>query len=394
MKVLAYIVGYCIYFLSFLSIRSKKCYAFGGARRSFSDNSKYLFIYMSEHYPDLNVYWISGNRQTVERIRAIGKQAYYKYAAIGIWKALRAKYWFYNTYSEDIAFFLSGGATLVNLWHGVGLKRCEFNIIHEGPLADRYVRHTFHERFYYPQCFQRPSYVLSSTEFQSKMFASAFRISINQCLNLGYPRNSLLLQSKEAVRAFVEKYEPSKTKELIDQLSSYNKVYIYMPTLRDSQLEIFTQNMDLERMSKVLRLQNAILLLKPHPNSIIDNIFQSDNVKLIDNSIDVYGILPFTDVLITDYSSILYDYILMSDKQVILYLYDYDDYVRERDFYYPFEENIVGKQVASFEELLQAISSQDFIMQESERYRILDKFWGDTMQHDVCESILKRVAGE
>ena len=75
MKVLAYIVGYCIYILSFLSIRSKKCYAFGGARRSFSDNSKYLFIYMSENYPDLDVYWISGNRQTVERIRAIGKQA-------------------------------------------------------------------------------------------------------------------------------------------------------------------------------------------------------------------------------------------------------------------------------------------------------------------------------
>ena len=166
-----------------------------------------------------------------------------------------------------------------------------------------------------------------------------------------------------------------------------------MPTLRDSQLEIFTQNMDLERMDRVLSLQNAILLLKPHPNSIIDNIFQSDNVKLIDNSIDVYGILPFTDVLITDYSSILYDYILMPDKQVILYLYDYDDYVQERDFYYPFAENIVGKQVVRFEELLQTISSQNFIMEESERHRILVKFWGDTMQHNVCENIIKRVVG-
>lgn len=280
------------------------------------------------------------------------------------------------------------------MWHGVGLKRCEFNIIHEGALADRYVRKTFKERFYHPQCFQRPSYVLSTTDFQSKLFASAFRIPINQCLNLGYPRNSLLLQSKEDIRAFVEKYEPSNTKELINQLTSYNKVYIYMPTLRDSQLEIFTQNMDLERMSKILQTQNAMLLLKPHPVTIVDNIFQTDNIRLIDNSVDVYGILPFTDVLITDYSSILYDYILMPEKQVILYLYDYDDYVHERDFYYPFSDNIVGKIVNSFEELQEAISSQNYIMEESERQRILDKFWGDTMQHDVCENIIKHVTRE
>lgn len=164
-----------------------------------------------------------------------------------------------------------------------------------------------------------------------------------------------------------------------------------MPTWRDSQLEVFTQNMDLERMSNVLRSQNAILLLKPHPMTIVNNIFQSDNIILVDKTMDIYTVLPFTDVLITDYSSILYDYILMPDKQVILYLYDYSEYVDCRDFYYPFEENVVGKKVTTFEDLLAVIDKQNYIMNESERQCILDKFWGNTMQQDVCENILNKV---
>lgn len=57
----------------------------------------------------------------------------------------------------------------------------------------------------------------------------------------------------------------------------------------------------------------------------------------------------FTDVLITDYSSILYDYLLMQEKETVLFLFDYEEYVRDRDFYYPFEENVVGRKVSSFE---------------------------------------------
>lgn len=76
------------------------------------------------------------------------------------------------------------------------------------------------------------------------------------------------------------------------------------------------------------------------------------NIALLDSTVDIYAILPYTDVLITDYSSILYDYVLMRGKDIILYLYDYEDYVRERDFTYPFDENVVSKRVYTFEELL------------------------------------------
>lgn len=390
MKTLAYIICYLLYPFSFLWKRSVKRWAFGSYRGGFSDNSKYLFIYAAEHYPDIQVCWLSLNRQTVQRVRALGLPAYWVLSPIGAWKALQAKYWFVNSYASDIMFCLSGGATIVNLWHGVGLKRCEFNI-HDGVLAERFVKQTFKERFYHPESFRRPDWLVSSTEFQSTMFATAFRIPLEKCLNVGYPRNGILLQPKEQVRAFVQKYEPQATAQLIDRMAQFDKVYIYMPTWRDSQKNIFAQQMDLCQLSDILKKQNALLLLKPHPNTIVDAIQQFDNVLLVDRTVDVYSIMPFTDVLITDYSSVLYDYILMPDKDVILYLYDYDEYVRERDFYYPFAENVVGKQVNTFAALAETISRQDYAIDKKERQRILAKFWGDTKDKDSCKEILNKV---
>lgn len=390
MKTLAYIICYLIYPFSFLFPRSSRRLAFGSYRGGFSDNSKYLFIYAVEHCPDLDCCWLSINRKTVQHARSLGLPAFWVLSPRGAWKALRARYWFINSYSSDIMYCLSGNAVIVNLWHGVGLKRCEFNITN-GALAERYVKQTFKERFYHPEVFCRPDYLLSSTEFQSKMFASAFRIPLDKCLELGYPRNAILTKSKEEVRQFIEHYEPKTTLGLIDNIKQYSKVYIYMPTWRDSQKNVFAQHMDLCKLSQVLADQNAVLLLKPHPNTIVDTIYQADNLILLDRTIDIYSVLPFTDVLITDYSSILYDYLLIPNKQVILYLYDYEEYVRDRDFYYPFDENVVGKRVTTSESLIKVIKEQNYDLKEEDRAIILSKFWGKTIDMDSCKEILKRV---
>lgn len=392
MKTLAYIICYLIYPFSFLVPRSKKQLAFGSYRGSFSDNSKYLFIYLVEHHPELQACWLSINRKTVQKVRALGLPAYWVLSPVGAWKALRAKYWFVNSYSSDIMYCLSGGVTIVNLWHGVGLKHCEFNI-KDGALAERFVKKTFKERFYHPESFKRPDYLASSTPFQSTMFASAFRIPLDKCLNVGYPRNAILQKPKEDVLAFVRKYEPQETLHLIEKCSKYDKVYIYMPTWRDSQKNVFAQQMDLRKLSAVLKRQNALLLLKPHPNTIVNSIYQADNIVLVERTVDIYGVLPFTDVLITDYSSILYDYLLMPDKQVILYLYDFDEYVHERDFYYPFDENVVGTHVKSFEQLIDVIIRKDYKIKAKDRQYIIDRFWGETIHIDSSKAILEHVCG-
>ena len=78
----------------------------------------------------------------------------------------------------------------------------------------------------------------------------------------------------------------------------------------------------------------------------------------------------------------------MKDKDVILYLYDYEEYVRERDFFYPFDENVIGKRANDFESLCSCIESGDYALPADERNQLVDKFWGKTAGYDSSRMIL------
>lgn len=393
MKFFLFLALYLVYPFSFLFPRSKKKWAFGSFRGAFNDNAKYLFIYCAEHCPEIDAVWLSKSMRTVREVKNKGLKAYYIASPKGIWHALTSKYWFYNSYTADILYAFSGGATCVNLWHGVGLKRTEFNIT-SGKLAERYQQKKFWEVYYHPESFKRPDWLVSSSPFQSVMFASAFRLPLERCLELGYPRNAILTCPEETRHAFVEKYEPASTRQMIDliQQGHYTRTFVYMPTWRDSQREVFTQSFNLPKLDALLQKSNSLLLLKPHANVLINptEFAGLKNIRLVDGKVDIYPILPYTDVLVTDYSSILYDYILMPGKDVILYLYDYAEYLNDRDLYYPFDENVVGKKVFNFDELFCCIEEGAYTMDEEQRRVIVDRFWGTTTANKASELIVKR----
>ena len=393
MKFFVYLFCYAVYPFSFLFVRNKRKLAFGSSKNAFDGNAKYLFIYCQNERKDLDSVWLSLSRKTVAEVKAKGLKAYYTLSIRGMWYALTSKYWFVNTYTSDIMFAFSGNAICVNLWHGVGLKRIEFNI-DSGKLAERYQKKSFEEVFYHPEVFRKPNWVVTSTPSQTNMFAPAFRIPEDRCLEVGYPRNEILVWPEEKRLKHIEKYEPFETKELLRKIKkeNYRHVFVYMPTWRDSQREIFVQGFDLDKMDDILRRQKSLLLLKPHANTYVDkSVFEryKNVILLVDAGADVYPILPYTDVLITDYSSVLYDYILMEHHDVILYLYDYEDYVRERDFYYPFDENVVGKKVECFDALCQCIEQGDYKMDEIQRNRMIEKFWGDTVNNSSSQLLMQ-----
>lgn len=388
-KALAYAAGYLFFPFSFLFPRSRKVWVFGSFRGAFNQNTKYLFIYVSEHVPELCAVWISYKSAVVREIRSKGLKAYSLFSLPGLYYALRGKYYFFNDYTSDICYFTSGGTVKVNLWHGVGLKKIEF-CIGNGPLADRYVRKTFRERYFYPFVYQRPDYFLSSTDFQSVKFAQAFRIPLEKCLNLGYPRNDVLLWGEERRKAFIDRYEPAVTREWIEKLGKYQKIYLYMPTWRDSQKELFSAHLELDKLNEFMQETDSLFLFKPHPMMKIEpGIFgQSSHLMLLDSHVDIYTLLPYTHVLVTDYSSILYDYLLMREKDVILYLYDYDTYVQERDFNYPFLENVAGSVVYDFEALLQVMKNGNY--DRSNYARIDERFW-DGYRGNAAADLVSRL---
>ena len=259
MKILFYLVGYIIYPFSFLFPRNRERYSFGSFAGAFNDNAKYLFIYTCIHCPNICAAWISNNRHTVKLIRRMGMNAHYIFSFRGIWHALTSRYWFFNSYTSDILFALSGGAVCINLWHGVGLKRIEYNIV-SGPLAARYQKTDFCEVFCHPQSFRAPDYIVTSTPFQTHLFSTAFRVSAERCLELGYPRNQILGYGKNELMEFVGRYEPQETWDAINKMKNYSRVLVYMPTWRDSQRHLFTQSMDLSRLNEVMSKNNELLI--------------------------------------------------------------------------------------------------------------------------------------
>ncbi len=372
-KFLKYLLSYLAFPFSFLVPRSRKKIAFGSYKGTFDGNAKYLFTEMSEKGED--VVWVTPNRELVKRLRSLGLRAESVFSLKGAWRALRSRTWFVNSYSSDILWAFSGGANIVNLWHGVGLKRTEFNST-TGPMYDRYIRRTFKQAFYHPEAYRRPDWLITASDFQTPMFASAFRMPESRCLKCGYPRNKILVCDAREREDYIGHYEPTETAHLIAKLAGYSEVWIYMPTWRDSQLNVFTEQMDLAALNKTMAERNALLLLKPHPNTITGPVEGLSNIMLIEGSTDVYPILPYTSALITDYSSVLYDYILMKGKGVALYTYDRAYYVKDRDFYFPFDENVIGQRAETFDDLLKIVGEGVKPLDEAERKVLVAKFWG------------------
>jgi CDP-glycerol glycerophosphotransferase (TagB/SpsB family) len=92
---------------------------------------------------------------------------------------------------------------------------------------------------------------------------------------------------------------------------------------------------------------------------------------------DLYSAFPLIDSLVTDYSSLHYDWIFHSDRGAILYAFDQEEYEREdRSLLYPFDENVAGWRARSFDELLELIESGRALDPHPDVPKVREKFWG------------------
>lgn len=154
-----------------------------------------------------------------------------------------------------------------------------------------------------------------------------------------------------------------------------------MPTWRLSFGKDYLQYAmpDLSSLNESLKRNNSLMLLKLHPSMKYneDDYEYLSNIIYVSPYMDVYPILPYTDVLITDYSSIYYDYLLMDDKGCIIYDFDYDNYIKhEYGFYYDFLSYTPGIHVNNYNELLALIQSNANCKVEKREW-LLEQMWGD-----------------
>jgi teichoic acid glycerol-phosphate transferase len=371
------ILLWVLYGISGFFPRSERRWVFGDRSNNFSDNTKYLFIYLKENEPEIDAAWITDNSALISYLKSNHFKVYRRYSFRGIFFCLTAKYYFYNHHLDDINFWVSRGSVAVNLWHGTPLKVIEFDI-QEGPLARIY--HEKSGMFYYfnhifnPHMYARPDYCVAPTKEIADIFSGAFRMNRDNIILSGYPRNDILNVPAHDLIRHVNKYENRELSLLIEKLKDYEKVFIYMPTWRDCGNSLMEKSLlDLERINDRLVEKNRLLLIKLHPKTVVDVNDKHSNVVIIKNNVDMYPLLPFTDCLITDYSSIYFDYMDLN-KKIVFYCYDLKDYTdNNRRLYFDYNEVTPGEKIYDMEDLLR-VMGEDTVIEGNEDMHIMGKF--------------------
>ena len=312
--------------------RSERIWAFGSwYGKRFADNPKYFFLHCaSREGEDVHAVWLSTSAAVVRRIRALGFPAYHRLSPIGLWYALRAGVYIFDCRVMDVSSVASRGALKVNLWHGVPLKMIERDIPqsnnalaqanHGSPLvraANKVLR---------PQLSERYDYILGTSRATCERLAGAFGVATTQMINGGYPRTDVLLRDADS------RFTMPEEQRVIEQCRAYaadgTRVMLYMPTFRDWRNDADRViPIDWPALDRTLRERGGALFCKLHPNdqARLPNLEGLSRVHLIPSSVDPYPILRHTDALISDYSSIFFDYLLL-DRPLVFYPYDLDDY--------------------------------------------------------------------
>lgn len=384
--------GYPLYLLSFLCLRNINKWIVG-SENGFVGNCKFFLLDDNVKNADKRVYWISSSKKDVARIRKIYPKAYYRWSLRGIYHSLTAKVYIYSHYPSDINYWTSGGTKTVNLWHGVGIKNIEFKTT-VGNAGKIFREKNVLARIYLPHLFRRPDLMLSTSPMMTKHFAECFRIPERNCVEDMYPRCKPFFWDSDTLKMFIYKYEDISVKVLFEKIQNYALTYLYMPTWREDRSDfIKISGIDFEMLNQVLQKRHALFLLKLHPatNLSIDVSIYS-NILIVDKNIDIYSILPVTDILITDYSSIYYDYILMKDKGVLLFPFDYSNYIsQDRDLAFDFDVYTPGNRVYTFEKLLSFIENNNSSFFDKREW-IIEQFWGDTatsVNHNILIDRIK-----
>ena len=215
-------------------------------------------------------------------------------------------------------------------------------------------------------------YAVVSSKNIAKHYAEGFGIPDSCILPSGVPRTDIFCDSgyKEKTRAaFFEKYPQLKNKKII----------LFAPTFRGKgQMSAYypTDKFNPNEICSALGDEYAIII-KLHPfckeKYSIEEKYK-DQIIDLSNADELNDLLFVTDLLITDYSSVVFEASLL-DIPMLFYAFDLDEYIENRDFYYDFKEFIPGKTVFLQDELIKAVQNNDFESEKVEKFK--HKFFDD-----------------
>ncbi|MET9589373.1 CDP-glycerol glycerophosphotransferase family protein [Streptomyces sp. NPDC006516] len=276
-----------------------------------------------------------------------------------LWALARAEYWVDN---QGFPQHLDkpSGTTYLQTWHGSAYKRMGFDEtrvrLQNAPQRERLQR-----------AVHRFDHFLVRSEHDVATLARAYRLPDEALLRTGYPRNDALVAARVRDEAEGRLPRPPLAAEL--GLPDHRKVVLYAPTFRGGPGKRKRRRLLLDAARFAERFgDTCTLLVRAHyleaaslpacpPGTVVD----------VSRHHDVSELLALADVLVTDYSSIMFDYALL-DRPIVLFAPDLDEYAAERGSYFDLREKAPGPVTTTEEELfgvLARLKSADVAHQEA-----------------------------
>lgn len=312
-KLLQTIVFPIVYLLSLFVPKDGSLWLFSAwFGRKYEDSPRAIFERCVENGDtSRNVYWIYKGARPAEAETSPGNFVNC-YSAKGVWLQLRAKVFVLCVNSRD---FLPGAISVrsfvVQTWHGTPMKQIGYDML-KGSLFDLlkfWIRRYLTDNY---------SIVLSPNAYTDSVFCRAFQLPQSRMLRAEYPRNLSMLLSER------------KRNEIRSNLfrSSGNSIWIYLPTHRnEGQDADATRNgyRSILDLSPQLAELNVEIAFKPHfyEESLLGQEPENENVYTLkaQSGYSLYEVLGAVDGLITDYSSVAYDFSIVS-RNIIIYAFD------------------------------------------------------------------------
>ena len=316
--------------------------------KQFSDNPRAIYEYIKENYPQYKLYWSIDHRYS-QNFKDKEINIVHRFSLKWLILMASSKYWISNSRMPSW-IPKPKHTTYLQTWHGTPLKRLALDmeeVYMPGKDIQSYKNEFLKESANW-------DFLISPNEYSTEIFRRAFSFN-KEILETGYPRNDFLYQS-------------NNQKEILKLKNEFcipieKKVILYAPTWRDDQYDEsgqykFNLELDLTRLKEALS-DEYIVILRLH--YLVASKLELSNfegfVYDFSHSEDIRKLYLISDLLITDYSSVFFDFANLR-RPMIFFAYDIEDYRdRLRGFYFDFEKHAPGPLVKTTEEVIHEIKN-------------------------------------
>lgn len=329
--------------LSTLAPRNKNIWVFGHYN-GYNENTRYFFEHASSKN-EFTCYWLANTQREMQEVSNHGYNSVLKNSIEGYWYSSRAYLTFICTGYSDVNRILALRSNVIHFWHGTPIKKVFFDQQHKDILAPlRYLLSKF--------LVSRIKLYYASSKFEKDLVTKAAHLSKNKAVALGSPRYDYIRNHHEETLHSIKKI--------------YDEIILFAPTWRlnnNWDEGFYLSPEDKYKLECYLESRNSLLLIKQHPKT------DSKHIKLwgLDNSErivfteeldlkDINTMYKYIDILITDVSSVLFDFLIF-DKPILIFMPDLNHYIRsDRGVYEYFKDFLTENSIKSWSNLIASLS--------------------------------------